>query len=102
MFIFIGGFILLSQISFQTYLTRWDSVIDSSLVTVGYEDRFTGVQERGFDEFNWVDDLGSLSHLAVAIPKHRVVYFKYRFVNGSCRSSYRSENHHFLLTTFPF
>ncbi|EGD77092.1 hypothetical protein PTSG_07430 [Salpingoeca rosetta] len=56
----------------------WDSTISSSLVIVGYEDRFVGVKERAFDEFNWVDDLGALSHKAVAIPRHRIVYFKYR------------------------
>ena len=57
---------------------QWDPVIASSLVIVGYEDRFVGVKERPFDEFNWVDDLGALSHKVVAIPRHRIVYFKYR------------------------
>eukprot|EP00056_Hartaetosiga_gracilis_P011024 m.165052 g.165052 ORF g.165052 m.165052 type:complete len:238 (+) comp13432_c1_seq1:299-1012(+) len=59
---------------------RWDSGINTADVIVGYEDRFTGIQERGFNAFNWVDDLATLSHLAVAIPRHRIVYFKYRGV----------------------
>jgi uncharacterized protein (UPF0248 family) len=53
----------------------WDDTIASQDVLVGYEDRFTGVQERPFNDFNWTDDLGSLSHLAVAIPRHRVVHY---------------------------
>ncbi|EDQ87322.1 uncharacterized protein MONBRDRAFT_10080 [Monosiga brevicollis MX1] len=57
---------------------QWDAVVPTHLVTVGYEDRFTGIQERAFDDFNWADDLGTLSHMAVAIPRHRIVYFKYR------------------------
>ncbi len=44
---------------------------------VGYEDRFLGLMEQPFLDFNW-GEFSSLSHVTVAIPKHRIVYFKYR------------------------
>eukprot|EP00042_Codosiga_hollandica_P013152 m.29924 g.29924 ORF g.29924 m.29924 type:complete len:209 (-) comp40794_c0_seq2:27-653(-) len=56
---------------------RWDESIDRTRVIVGYIDRFVGIIEKTFNEFNWTDDLAALSHRAVAIPTHRIVYFKY-------------------------
>lgn len=44
---------------------------------MGYEDRFIGVIEKPFLELNWAE-YSSLSHVEVAIPKHRIVFFKYR------------------------
>jgi uncharacterized protein (UPF0248 family) len=71
----------------QDVITRivWDESVASDQVIVGYEDRFTGVQERAFNDFNWQDDLSTLSHMAVAIPRHRIVYFKYKGALMWCR-----------------
>ena len=50
--------------------------------TVGYKDRFKGIVESPFDSFNWRDhfrDAGHHSHQegrGLAIPRHRIVYFK--------------------------
>jgi uncharacterized protein (UPF0248 family) len=55
----------------------WDESIPQHLITVGYEDRFLGIQERVFTAFNWAD-FASLSQTETAIPQHRIFYFKYR------------------------
>ena len=55
----------------------WDTGIDRDYITVGYLDRFVGLKECTFNTFEWGDiveaDLNSL-----AIPKHRISYFKYK------------------------
>jgi len=55
----------------------WDENIAKAFITVGYLDRFFGLVECAFDEFDWGDivlaDLGAL-----AIPEHRICYFKYK------------------------
>lgn len=49
---------------------KWDASIDKSRVTIGYLDRFKGIQEIAFGEFKGVhDDLEG-------IPQHRIRYFK--------------------------
>ena len=55
----------------------WDDEINKDFITVGYLDRFLGIKECLFGQFDWGDiveaDLGAL-----AIPKHRINYFKYK------------------------
>lgn len=51
---------------------RWDPSLDSANYLVGYEDRFTGIQEKNFEM--WKSDLTDEEF----IPQHRVVYFKRR------------------------
>ncbi|KAK0388714.1 hypothetical protein NLU13_4957 [Sarocladium strictum] len=51
---------------------RWDPAMDSGDFIVGYEDRFTGAQEKALDK--WKSDL---THEEF-IPQHRILYFKRR------------------------
>lgn len=51
---------------------RWDPNLDSSDYVVGYDDRFTGIQEKKLDE--WKSELTDEEF----IPQHRVMYFKRR------------------------
>ena len=56
---------------------HWDEKINREYITVGYLDRFLGIKECDFNTFDWGDivlaDLGAL-----AIPEHRIQYFKYK------------------------
>lgn len=56
---------------------QWDAAVNKEFITVGYVDRFLGLKECAFDTFDWGDivlaELGSL-----AIPEHRISYFKYK------------------------
>lgn len=56
---------------------QWDELINKEYITVGYLDRFVGIKECSFETFDWGDivlaDLGAL-----AIPEHRINYFKYK------------------------
>jgi len=56
---------------------QWDSQINKEHIIVGYLDRFVGIKECLFNTFDWGDivlaDLGAL-----AIPEHRICYFKYK------------------------
>lgn len=58
---------------------QWDSEINEEYIVVGYLDRFVGIKECTFNTFDWGDivlaDLGAL-----AIPEHRIHYFKYKNV----------------------
>jgi len=57
---------------------QWQKELKSEDFTVGYLDRFLGVQEKEFGAFSW-DDIATVDDYAVfAIPKHRIQYFKYR------------------------
>eukprot|EP00048_Salpingoeca_helianthica_P017033 m.235348 g.235348 ORF g.235348 m.235348 type:complete len:218 (+) comp20021_c0_seq1:92-745(+) len=56
---------------------RSDPSVPVADMIVGYEDRFLGIIEKAFLDLNWAE-FSSLSHVSVAIPKHRIVYFKYR------------------------
>lgn len=49
-------------------------------ISVGYIDRFAGVMTRPFLEFDWSDfsSLDPFDKAIVAIPKHRIVFFKYK------------------------
>ena len=54
-----------------------DEKIQSSKVVVGYLDRFDGIIERDFDAFNWKDSLCDVDLGELAIPMHRIYWFKY-------------------------
>ena len=56
---------------------KWDKSLDSSKFTVAYEDRFAGIVEKAFGEFDWDSDLASVGPEVLAIPQHRIQYFKY-------------------------
>lgn len=56
---------------------QWQKELRSEDFTVGYLDRFLGVQEKEFGAFSW-DDIASVDDYTVlAIPKHRIQYFKH-------------------------
>ena len=57
---------------------QWQKELNPEDFTVGYLDRFLGVQEKQFEAFSW-EDIATVDDYAVlAIPKHRIQYFKYR------------------------
>lgn len=58
---------------------QWDSNLEPEAFTVGYLDRFTGLTEKDFSNFSW-EDLASVDYTVLAIPKHRIQYFKYKDV----------------------
>jgi len=56
---------------------QWDRQLPVDKFTVGYVDRFRGVLEQPFTAFCW-EDLASVDDFEVlAIPQHRIQYFKY-------------------------
>ena len=55
----------------------WDKKIDKDLITVGYLDRFLGIKEVLFNLFDW-GDIVEADINALAIPRHRIHYFKYK------------------------
>lgn len=57
----------------------WDSNLESENFCIGYLDRFLGLMEKNFSQFSW-EDLASVDYTVLAIPKHRIQYFKYRKV----------------------
>jgi len=59
---------------------EWDDRLDKRYFRVGYIDRFLGLQEKSFNDFDFKVDLSTISdrHSSIlAIPKHRIQYFKY-------------------------
>ncbi|XP_069551915.1 leukocyte receptor cluster member 9 isoform X1 [Brachyistius frenatus] len=57
----------------------WDSSVDASEFVVGYVDRFLGVLERPFCDFNWDTNPCDCDYTTeLALPKHRIQYFTYR------------------------
>jgi 2'-5' RNA ligase/uncharacterized protein (UPF0248 family) len=58
----------------------WDKSLEKDDFIVGYTDRFRGLLERSFAEFSW-DDLASVDYDVLAIPRHRIQYFKYKDVS---------------------
>ncbi|XP_028281171.1 leukocyte receptor cluster member 9 isoform X2 [Parambassis ranga] len=57
----------------------WDSSVDPSEFVVGYVDRFLGVLERPFCDFNWDTNPCDCDYSAeLALPRHRIQYFTYR------------------------
>ncbi|XP_053871034.1 leukocyte receptor cluster member 9 isoform X1 [Malaclemys terrapin pileata] len=55
----------------------WDRQLPPGEFTVGHLDRFSGVREDAFTAFCW-EDLASVGPEVLAIPQHRIQYFKYR------------------------
>ena len=56
---------------------KWDEMLPEESFTVGYLDRFLGVQEEPFSTFSW-EDLAGADYDVLAIPQHRIQYFKYK------------------------
>ena len=56
---------------------KWDEMLPEESFTVGYLDRFLGLQEETFSTFSW-EDLAGADYDVLAIPQHRIQYFKYR------------------------
>ena len=59
---------------------EWDNRLDKRYFRVGYIDRFLGLQEKSFTDFDFKVDLSTVSDRhsnILAIPKHRIQYFKY-------------------------
>ena len=55
----------------------WDDRLKRSRFTVGYLDRFSGVMEDKFNAFCWDQPLAAVDNDTLAIPQHRIQYFKY-------------------------
>lgn len=55
----------------------WDQSLCRDDFVIGYLDRILGVVEKDFDAFSW-EDIASVDYNTLAIPKHRIQYFKYR------------------------
>ncbi|XP_068215768.1 uncharacterized protein [Palaemon carinicauda] len=56
---------------------QWDCDLKKEHFVVGYLDRFVGVVEKPFTAFTW-EHLATVSIDQLAIPQHRIQYFKYR------------------------
>ena len=56
---------------------QWDPELLEEDFFVGYSDRFLGIIEKNFAEFCW-EDLSTVGMEMLAIPKHRIQYFKYK------------------------
>ena len=56
---------------------QWDQEINKDFITVGYIDRFLGLKECEFNTFDW-GDIVLADYGALAIPEHRISYFKYK------------------------
>ncbi|OWF55848.1 uncharacterized protein LOC110454544 [Mizuhopecten yessoensis] len=56
---------------------QWDGQLPQDEFIVGYIDRFKGIQEKYFTSFSW-EDIATVDYTVLAIPKHRIQYFKYR------------------------
>ncbi|XP_040313846.1 leukocyte receptor cluster member 9 isoform X2 [Herpailurus yagouaroundi] len=57
---------------------RWDPRLDPADFSVGYADRFLGVREEPFGAFCWDEPLAALGPGVLAVPQHRVRYFRFR------------------------
>lgn len=56
---------------------QWDEELSPKDFIVGYLDRFIGIVEKCFTDLSW-EDLASVDHFVdLAIPRHRIQYFKY-------------------------
>lgn len=57
----------------------WDPTLEEVDFVVGYVDRFLGVLERPFSEFNWDTDPCDCDYTTeLALPQHRIQYFTHR------------------------
>uniref|UniRef100_A0A2K6KWR9 Leukocyte receptor cluster member 9 n=1 Tax=Rhinopithecus bieti TaxID=61621 RepID=A0A2K6KWR9_RHIBE len=57
---------------------RWDPHLDPADFSVGYFDRFLGVREEPFGAFCWDEPLAALGPGVLAVPQHRVRFFRFR------------------------
>ncbi|CAO2627333.1 Leukocyte receptor cluster member 9 [Lemmus lemmus] len=57
---------------------RWDPRLDPAEFSVGYIDRFLGVQEEPFCAFCWDEPLAAVGPGVLAVPQHRIRYFRFR------------------------
>lgn len=57
---------------------RWDPRLNPADFSVGYADRFLGVCEEPFSAFCWDEPLAALGPGVLAVPQHRVLYFRFR------------------------
>lgn len=55
----------------------WDAALQQDQFLVGYMDRIAGLKEKYFNAFSW-EDIASVDYTVLAIPKHRIQYFKYK------------------------
>jgi len=55
---------------------QWDPELLETDFVIGYSDRFLGIIEE-FAEFCW-EDISTVGQDILAIPKHRIQYFKYK------------------------
>jgi len=57
----------------------WDTPAEAEHFVVGYVDRFLGMLERPFSEFNWDTDPCDCDYTSeLALPRHRIQYFVFR------------------------
>lgn len=56
---------------------QWDESVEKDDFIVGYIDRIVGLVEKRFTAFSW-EDLASVDYMTLAIPQHRIQYFKYK------------------------
>ncbi|XP_057690422.1 leukocyte receptor cluster member 9 isoform X2 [Corythoichthys intestinalis] len=57
----------------------WDTSVDASQFVVGYVDRFLGVLDRPFCDFNWdINPCDCDYTTELALPRHRIQYFSYK------------------------
>ena len=56
---------------------QWDEFVQKEDFIVGYMDRIVGLVEKRFTAFTW-EDLASVDYMSLAIPQHRIQYFKYK------------------------
>ncbi|XP_071797757.1 leukocyte receptor cluster member 9-like [Asterias amurensis] len=57
---------------------QWDRQLRQEDFIVGYLDRFVGIVEKLFTAFSWVDVATVDDYETLAIPRHRIQYFKYK------------------------
>lgn len=55
----------------------WDPDLPAEEFKVGYLDRFVGIIEKPFSSFSW-EDLATVGNNVLAVPKHRIQYFKFQ------------------------
>ena len=55
----------------------WDESLPVHCFLIGYLDRHLGTIEKNFSAFCW-EDVSSQDYNTLAIPKHRIQYFKYK------------------------
>ena len=55
---------------------QWDDQLDPANFTVGYHDRFTGLQEKKFADFTWKNMVDVDYVDMFGVPEHRVMYLK--------------------------